>query len=115
MLGLGLLGAFVLWGAWTIYQRWQAPAGQQAGTEPCPPLTPEYRRCPWTPEQYTISSPCTEGFCFDGGPQGTLACKQENTDVPNARLTDLRDVVCNDGFPNAVRDRCTNVLLRCDP
>jgi hypothetical protein len=65
------------------------------------------------PTGYSVGE-CGPGFCWDGGPQGTLACKQENTNVPNAHLNDLNNLVCNDGFGTQMRDPCTGVLLRCD-
>lgn len=76
----------------------------------CPTLTLERRACPWTPEGYSIE-PCGPGFCWDGGPQGSLACKQER-DVPNSGRTYTSDLVCNEGYV-AERDPCTNVILRC--
>jgi hypothetical protein len=65
------------------------------------------------PEGYTIEHPCGPGFCWDGGPRGSGACKQEQ-DVPNGRRTYTTDLICLDGFTE-VRDKCTHVLLRCDP
>ncbi len=81
-------------------------------TTACPSLTLERRACPWTPEGYAVE-PCGPGFCWDGGPQGSLACKQEE-DVPNSGRTYTSDLVCNEGYV-AERDPCTNVILRCVP
>jgi hypothetical protein len=83
------------------------PAG---GQDPCPEVQPQARKCPWTPEGHTVH-PCGPGFCWDGGPQGALACKQE-ANVSNAHRTGLNDLVCDDGYEE-VRDRCTNVVTRC--
>lgn len=88
-----------------------APGTRGTGQN-CPPQVPRMQRCPWTPTWASLQ-PCAPGYCWDGGPQGTLACKQENQKVPNARVNDLNNVVCNDGF-RPVRDPCTAVLLRCE-
>ncbi|HEV3141736.1 MAG TPA: hypothetical protein VGY57_14525, partial [Vicinamibacterales bacterium] len=88
------------------------PAPDPAPLPPCPPPpTPVAHKCPWTPDGFTVGA-CATGFCWDGGPQGTLACKPEKN-IPNGRRTDLSDIWCNDGF-HMVRDRCTNVPLRCE-
>jgi hypothetical protein len=81
-----------------------------AEAQSCPAQTRHRTKCPWTPPGFEVRE-CGPGFCWDGGPQGTLACKQER-DVANARRTDLRDLVCSDGYVGD-RDRCTGVLLRC--
>jgi len=81
------------------------------GGKPCPsPLPKVTKKCPWTPEGFSVGE-CTEGFCWDGGPQGSLACKQEQS-VPNSGRTDLSDLRCSDGY-QAERDPCTGVILRC--
>lgn len=80
-------------------------------SEPCPsPLPTVTKKCPWTPEGYSVGT-CTTGFCWDGGPQGALACKQEQN-VPNSGRTDTNNLVCNQGFTEQ-RDRCTGVILQC--
>jgi len=85
--------------------------GGAGGTPtPCPPLVTEQRKCPWTPDGYTVEA-CGPGFCWDGGPQGSLACKQEQG-VPNSGRTYTSDLVCSEGYV-AERDPCTNVILRC--
>jgi hypothetical protein len=76
----------------------------------CAPLVMERRKCPWTPEGYGVE-PCGPGFCWDGGPHGSLACKQEVA-VENSHQSDLSNLVCNDGYVPE-RDPCTNVILRC--
>jgi hypothetical protein len=83
-----------------------APPAQQ----PCPTPVLERRKCPWSPSGYAVE-PCGPGFCFDAGPQGALACKQEQS-VPNSGRNYTSDLVCNEGYV-AERDRCTNVILRC--
>jgi len=85
--------------------------GTHATGQICPPQTPTARKCPWTPEGYLVQ-PCGPGFCWDGGPQGALACKQEAS-VPNSGRTYTTDLVCSEGFV-AFKDPCTNVILRCD-
>lgn len=85
--------------------------GNNDNGAPCPsPLPTAARKCPWTPEGYSVH-PCTTGFCWDGGPQGALACKQEQS-VPNSGRTYTTDLVCNEGY-TATRDRCTGVILGC--
>jgi hypothetical protein len=96
-----------------IYTRGDAPIepGARATGAQCPPVVRTARKCPWTPANYSVGE-CTPGFCWDGGPQGSLACKQENTPA-NAGRTYTTDVRCNDGFKE-VRDRCTGVILHCE-
>ncbi len=77
---------------------------------PCPTQTPRVQKCPWTPEGYSIE-PCNPGWCWDGGPQGSLACKQEES-VPNSGRTYTSDLVCSEGYI-AERDPCTNVIIQC--
>jgi len=78
---------------------------------PCPPPTKVTEKCPWSPEGYAIYE-CTVGFCFDSGPQGTLACKQRDT-PSSAGRNDLNNVVCPDGTVPSGHDRCTGVHLGC--
>jgi len=115
LLGIGavVVGAILIGGY--IWSRGEAPVepGPRGTGEDCPQQTMTARPCPWMPTGYSVGE-CGPGFCWDGGPQGTLACKQENTNVPNAHLNDLNNLVCNDGFGTPVRDPCTGVLLRCD-
>lgn len=101
----------LLFAAWTLYEIYQAvrPSGPSV-SQPCPTPVYERRKCPWTPEGYSVE-PCGPGFCWDGGPQGSLACKQEES-VPNSGRTYTTDLVCNEGYV-AERDPCTNVILRC--
>lgn len=103
----------LLLAAWTLYEIYQAvrpSPGPSAIPTPCPPPVYERRKCPWTPEGYGVE-PCGPGFCWDGGPQGSLACKQEES-VPNSGRTYTTDLVCNEGYV-AERDPCTNEILRC--
>ncbi len=85
--------------------------GQTTPAAPCPSLERRPHKCPWTPEGYSVGA-CTPGFCWDGGPQGALACKQENG-VPNSGRSYTTDLLCSAGF-TAVRDSCTGVILRCE-
>ena len=91
----------------------RAESGDDAQTPVCPEQVQTARKCPWSPEGYTVE-PCGPGFCYDSGPRGTGACEQENQNVPNAHVGYTLEIICNDGFPNAVRDPCTNVILRCE-
>jgi F0F1-type ATP synthase membrane subunit b/b' len=104
--------ALTLLTVWEILQLIRSASGHGAeGTPtPCPPLVTEYRKCPWTPDGYTVEA-CGPGYCWDGGPQGALACKQEQ-DVENSGRTYTTDLVCSEGYV-AERDPCTNVILRC--
>ena len=115
------LGAAVLLGALLVvgYLFRSADLSTGGGTGPgpgptvpptCAPLVMERHKCPWTPEGFTVE-PCGPGFCWDGGPQGSLACKQE-VGVENSHQSDLSVLVCNDGY-YPERDPCTNVILRC--
>ena len=114
-----LLGAAVLIGAllaiWYVAKE-ASPAldrgtgGQPGVTPTCPPQVSERRKCPWSPDGYTVE-PCPPGFCYDAGPQGSLSCKQENA-VENSHQNDLSTLVCNDGY-YPERDPCTNVIVRC--
>jgi hypothetical protein len=104
--------ALALLTLWEILQLVRSASGHGAGgtPTPCPPLVSEYRKCPWTPDGFTVAA-CGPGFCWDGGPQGSLACKQEEG-VDNSHRTYTTDLACNDGYV-AERDPCTNVILRC--
>ena len=76
---------------------------------PCPEQPRKAEKCPWTPDGYAVGE-CTPGFCFDGGPQGFLACKQRDAPPGSARGENL-NVYCPTGAP--VHDRCTGVLTEC--
>lgn len=78
---------------------------------PCPPPVRRAVKCPWTPDGYAVGE-CTEGFCWDGGPQGFLACKQEVV-AAGIAVGENRNPYCAQGTP--IWDRCTGVLLRCAP
>jgi hypothetical protein len=113
------LGAAVVIGAilvlWAAFRAAGPSTGGDTDTGPgvtptCAPLVTERRKCPWTPDGYSVE-PCGPGFCWDGGPQGSLACKQE-VGVENSHQNDLSVLVCNDGY-YPERDPCTNVILRC--
>jgi hypothetical protein len=81
------------------------------GPLPCPPPTRVQEKCPWTPDGYAIGE-CTTGFCFDGGPQGFLACKQRDV-PPGAARGENMNPYCPAGTP--IHDRCTGVLTACEP
>jgi hypothetical protein len=87
-----------------------ASSTSSTATGPCPPQIDRLQKCPWTPEGYTVN-PCKPGWCYDGGPQGSLACKQEKS-VPHSGRTYTNDLVCAEGY-EGVRDRCTNVIVEC--
>lgn len=113
LLGVGLLAGTLLLGGYAAYQFYNSTSGGTSATQPkkCPSPVPVVReKCPWTPEGYSVE-PCTQGFCWDGGPQGALACKQKDT-VPNSGRTYTSDLVCSEGY-TAERDPCTNVIIRC--
>ena len=76
---------------------------------PCPEQPRTAAKCPWTPDGYAVGE-CTPGFCWDGGPQGFLACKQRDAPPGSARGENL-NVYCPTGAP--VVDRCTGVLTEC--
>ncbi|MCC6624403.1 MAG: hypothetical protein IT385_24340 [Deltaproteobacteria bacterium] len=126
--GLGLLGwlgiaglviAVGVGGYW-VYKRSSAQASSTAtqqvvddrgGDEVCPEPVQHRTACPWTPEGYTVE-PCGPGKCWDGGPQGALACKQPETPEYGGRSY-TNDVVCGEGrVPK--HDPCTGVVLSCD-
>ncbi|NWJ48223.1 MAG: hypothetical protein HXX08_20400 [Chloroflexi bacterium] len=81
-----------------------------ATTVKCPSPVTVNKLCPWSPKD-AGSQPCGEGFCWDGGFNGSLACKQESS-VPNSGRTYTTDLVCNEGY-EAVRNPCTNVITSC--
>jgi hypothetical protein len=79
--------------------------------EPCPPITKVKRKCPWSPEGYTVHE-CAPGMCYDAGPRGSLACKQEKAPA-NSRRSYTGNVLCNDGY-KAEYDPCIpNLVIRC--
>jgi hypothetical protein len=88
-------------------------AAQPSAEAPCPEQIPRLKICPYAVQNAEVR-PCPPGWCWDGGYNHSLACKQENLNVPNAHPTDLNDLWCNDGFTKKVIDRCTKVLLRCE-
>jgi hypothetical protein len=110
---LGLATGGILIGGY-IWSQGDAPVqpGTRMTGQNCPELVYAQRKCPWTPEGYSVGE-CSQGFCWDGGPRGALACKQEN-DVPNAGRTYTTDVACNQGYV-AQRDPCTGVIVSCTP
>jgi hypothetical protein len=95
-----------------IYNRFGG--GSEVAEKPCPPLVMVRKLCPYARPGSSIDGECKPGFCWDGGYGHSLACKQENLNVPNTTVTDLNDLWCQPGFPKQVRDRCTGVLLRCE-
>lgn len=78
--------------------------------QPCPPISSVREKCPWTPDGYTIGE-CTPGFCYDGGPQGFLACKPRD-EPPLTFRNENRNLQCPPGY-DLIRDRCTGVPLAC--
>lgn len=93
-----------------MYAIYQTFTNQNLTEKPCNTPIMMRQKCPWTPEGYTTEE-CPEGWCWDGGPQGSLACKQEQS-VPNSGRTYTSDLACNEGY-TAERDPCTNVIIRC--
>jgi hypothetical protein len=106
-------GVLILMIGGYIYSQGESPVapGARMTGENCPEEVRTPHKCPWSPDGYTVGE-CTPGFCFDTGPQGTYACKQES-DAPNARRTDLSDVVCDPPLV-ARKDPCTKVILACE-
>ncbi len=78
---------------------------------PCPTPTLRQEKCPWTPDGYSVGE-CTPGFCWDGGPQGFLACKQKDI-PPGVSRGENMNPHCATGVP--VYDRCTGLLTACAP
>lgn len=74
----------------------------------CATLPRIREKCPWTPEGYSVGE-CTPGFCWDGGPQGMLACKARETPA-NAHRNEDNNPVCNDGFARSL-EPCTGLLI----
>jgi len=70
------------------------------------------RLCPWSPKSAS-AEPCSPGFCWDGGFQGSLACKPE-VEIPNGHRNDLSNIICNGGF-HLVFEECTGIPKSCDP
>lgn len=70
----------------------------------------EARLCPWSPKG-AKAEPCGPGFCWDGGFNGSLACKQETLPA-NAGRNDTNGAKCEAGYTAQV-DACTNVVLAC--
>lgn len=86
-----------------------APGAGEVTECPSPQLVTE--KCPWTPEGYTVNE-CAPGMCWDGGPQGSLACKQAEA-PPNSHRSYTGNVLCDEGY-EAVVDPCTaNLVLEC--
>lgn len=109
------IGIALIAGAGWYWSQGEAPtalSGPSTTRDACPELVYSETRCSWTPADYAVQ-PCSPGFCWDGGPQGSLACKQANN-VPNSKRTYTRDLQCIDGFRPSY-DPCTNVILSCDP
>jgi hypothetical protein len=104
-----LLTVYTVWQIGSAVWHWARPSKSTAN-QPCPPAVLDYRPCPWTPEDADLQ-PCLPGFCWDGGFQGSLACKQEK-DVPNAHRGSLMEIICNDGYVPEL-DPCLGTILRC--
>jgi hypothetical protein len=73
----------------------------------CRPLPRVREPCPWTPAGYSVGE-CDLGFCWDGGPNGFLACKPKETPA-NAHRNENSNLECNAGFVGSV-DPCTRML-----
>lgn len=76
----------------------------------CAPLVKEARLCPWSPKSASAQA-CGPGFCWDGGFNGSLACKQETLPA-NAVRIDLSGIKCEAGY-TAQQDVCTGVVTAC--
>jgi hypothetical protein len=111
---LGIVGValtiYTVWQIGSAVWHWARPSSRTTANQPCPTLVLEYRRCPWTPQDASVQ-PCPPGFCWDGGFQGSLACKQEEA-PPNSHRGSLYEVICDDGYV-AEQDPCTHVIARC--
>jgi hypothetical protein len=88
-----------------LYGAWGNPSPAT-----CPEPVTVLEKCPWSPEGYSVE-PCTEGFCYDAGPQGALHCVQRDS-VPNSGRTYGSSLVCNEGY-EAILDPCTTVIKEC--
>ncbi len=78
----------------------------------CPPQKSSSRKCPWSPDGYVVK-PCPPGECYDAGPRGALACKQEKVPA-NAKRNSWHNVECLSGFV-AVKDPCQRTIKSCVP
>ncbi len=73
----------------------------------CAPLARVREACPWTPAGFSVGE-CDQGWCWDGGPNGFLACKPK--EVPaNGFRNENNNVECGSGFVRGV-DACTRLL-----
>jgi hypothetical protein len=76
----------------------------------CGPAVKEVRLCADSPKGAAAQA-CGPGFCWDGGFNHSLACKQE--DLPaHAHRSYTNDVLCDDGYSAAV-NACTSVVTAC--
>lgn len=75
----------------------------------CPPAVPHMTMCPWSGQGGVRA--CGPGWCWDGGPHGTGACKPLSQ-PPNSKRTYTRDLECRPGY-QPVTDECTHVLVAC--
>lgn len=76
----------------------------------CSAQTKTVKLCPDSPKGAAAQA-CGPGFCWDGGYNHTLACKQEVLPA-NAHRGYTSEVICNDGYAAAV-DSCSNVVTAC--
>jgi hypothetical protein len=134
LVGSVLLGAAIIGGTiwYTTRSSDATPPAEPAGEEPpavvvnvsptaaptagptlaptCAPLVKEARLCPWSPKNAEAKA-CGPGFCWDGGFNGSLACKQETLPA-NAVRIDLSGVKCEAGY-TAQTNVCTGVVTAC--
>lgn len=80
------------------------------GAADCPEQPRVQRKCPWTPDGFTVAE-CRPGYCWDGGPEGSFACRQEDM-VANAERIADNELVCRAGFTPR-RDPCTKLIQGC--
>lgn len=102
-----------------ISERPVEPPGSPAGAEgagasggdsgDCPEAVMHTTKCPWTPEGYSVGE-CGPGKCWDGGPQGTLACKQVVT-PDHAGRSYTNDIVCAEGY--SAQMGCHGIVKAC--
>jgi hypothetical protein len=51
-------------------------------------------------------------MCFDAGPRGSRACKQEKSPA-NSRRSYTGNVLCNEGYKTEFDPCIPNLVLRC--
>jgi tetratricopeptide (TPR) repeat protein len=58
------------------------------------------KMCPWSPADFNIE-PCCPGYCWDGGPQGTLKCVPERIIASTGAGTTAKDQA-GDAYPQTM-------------